>query len=209
MEIKITSVTAVNGGADVALGVRIDSGKNFETKRIVLLARRYASLGVEKGNIDEETLELLDNEGEICSAVKRGMYILGYGASSKKNLILKLRQKGFSRESAENAAEYLCELGYINEENDAVREAERCLSKYWGRRRIAAALYEKGYSDRAVQVAINSLDGIDFSKKCAEYILRKYKAIPRDSSEMKKLFSAMLRYGYSSSEIKEAITILS
>ncbi|MBQ8140678.1 MAG: regulatory protein RecX [Clostridia bacterium] len=208
MIIEITSVSARSGGAEVELGVRICNGENFETKRIVLLSRRYAELSVTSGSVSQECFEELELEAEICRAVKRGMYILGYGASSKKNMVLKLRSKGFSREISETASEYLCELGYINEEKDAVCEAERCLKKYWGRRRISASLYEKGYSDEAVRAALESLRGVDFSERCAELIRKRFRVVPDEPRELQKLIASMVRYGYSSSEIKEALSMI-
>ena len=205
MEISITSVSAINGGAEIAVSVRIKSGENFETKRIVLFSRRYSELSLSRGIISEEDLESLEYEAEVCSAVKRGMYILGYGACSRKNMILKLRSKGFSRESAEDASDYLLSLGYIKEEEDAIREAERCLKKLWGKRRISAFLYEKGYSEEAINSALDSLENVDFSELCAELISKKFGRVSNDPESIRKLFASLTRYGYSSSEIKSAI----
>ena len=208
MTVTITSISALNGGAEVSVSVRLSEGENFEKRQLLLLSRQYAELRPEKGEIDIESFERLLAESEVCAAVKRGMNILGYGACSEKNMTLKLRSKGFSRETAQRAAEYLCELGYINEREDARREAERCVKKYWGRKRIAAALYEKGYSEGAVSRALEALDEYDFSKICAELIKRKFKSVPEDRDEQRKLFASLLRYGYSSSEIKNAFEMV-
>lgn len=208
MNVTITSISALNGGSEVALTVRIEEGEHFETRRLVLLARQYAELRPEKGDIDCDKFEVLQSAAEICSAVKRGMYILGYGACSAKQMLIKLRSKGFSRESATSAAEYLCELGYIKEIDDAQREAQKSLKKHWGKRRIAAALIEKGYTREAVAEALDSLDEVDFAELCAELISQRYRGVPGDVDERRKLVASLLRYGYSSSEIKEAITRL-
>lgn len=209
MNITITSISALSGGAEVSLAVRIQDGERYKERTLVLLARQYAELRPAKGDIDCERFELLLAEAEICSAVKRGMYILGYGACSEKNMALKLRTKGFSKNAAARAAEYLVQLGYINEAEDALREAERCLKKGWGKRRIASALYEKGYSHEASEEALSEFDNIDFSKICAELILKKFKGLPEDISERRRLMASLLRYGYTSGEIKNAFTKLS
>ena len=209
MKITITSISALAGGAEVSLTVRISDGERFETKTLVLLARQYAELRPAKEDIDCEKFELLLSEAEICSAVKRGMNILGYGACSEKNMALKLRSKGFSKDTAARAAEYLRQLGYINEVEDAAREAERCLKKGWGRRRIASALFEKGYSHEAAEKVLSALDEVDFSDICAQLVLKKFRGIPEDISERRKLTASLVRYGYTSGEIKNAFKRLS
>ncbi|MBQ7384642.1 MAG: regulatory protein RecX [Clostridia bacterium] len=208
MTVSVTSVSALNGGSEILLSVCISDGEHSEKRQLVLLSRQYAELRPEKGEISEERFDELSHAADICAAVKRGMNILGYGASSKKNMRLKLRSKGFSPEVSETAAEYLEELGYINEESDAEREAERCVGKYWGRRRIAAALYEKGYCEAAVRGAIDSLEAVDFEGRCVSLIEKKFRALPEDANGRKKLFAALLRYGYSPSEIKNAFYII-
>ena len=117
---------------------------------------------------------------------------------------LKLRSKGFSPDTAAEAAAYLVALGYINERKDAEREAERCVAKLWGRRRIAAALYEKGYSEGAVRGAMELLDRVDFDEQCSALIRKKFGGVPDEPRERQKLFAALVRYGYSPSEIKNA-----
>lgn len=204
MTVTITSISALSGGSEIALTVRISDGERFETRTLVLLARQYAELRPEKGDIDCDRFELLLAEAEVCSAVKRGMYILGFGACSEKRLVLKLRSKGFSREAATSAAAKLLELGYINEADDAQREAQRCLKKHWGRRRIAAALCEKGYPKDAVASALEELEDVDFVGNCAELIAAKFGGCLQDAEEKRRIVAALVRYGYSSSEIKEA-----
>ncbi len=208
MTAELTSISAINAGAEIVLEIKLVEGDNFEKRKVILLARQYAELRVHKGEIDQESAEQLFFEGEVCAAVKRGMNILGYTSCSQKNMALKLSSKGFSRDIALRAAKYLAELGYINEGDDASREAERCLRKLWGRKRIAATLYEKGYSEGAVRLALSELEKYDFTEPCAQLIKRKFKALPDDREGQRKLFASLVRYGYSSSEIKKAFEIL-
>lgn len=208
MTVTVTSITAKNGGAEFYVRVRISNGESSETRELFLLARQYAELRPERGEISEELFDELAAASEVCSAVKRGMYILGYGACSGKNMVNKLRAKGFDKETAIEAAEYLCELGYINENEDAAREAERALKKGWGRRRIAAMLCEKGYCSEAVENAMDSLREYDFSSACAAVVRKKFGSVPKDCEQRKKIFAALTRYGYSSTEIKNAISLI-
>ncbi len=208
MTITVRSISALEGGAEVLIAVRLASGENFEDRRLILPMQSCVDLRVQKGEIGEELFEELSSEAEIYAALKRGMNILGYGACSERSLVLKLRSKGFSRTVSEAAARRLCERGYINESEDARREAERCLKKYWGRKRIEAQLYSKGFSREAAHIALESLDEVDFSDLCATLISKKMRSLPMEANEQKKLFASLMRYGYTSSEVKKALMIL-
>ena len=205
MTISVRSVSARNGGSEAVVKVRLSSGDNFEDKVFVLSMQSYAELRVGKGEISEENFDELQRAAEIYSALKRGMNILGYGSCSGRNLVLKLRSKGVSRDVAQEAAKLLCERGYINEREDACREAERCLKKHWGARRIEAQLHSKGYSCEAIDAAMDSLVEVDFATLCAELISKRVGKIPEAEGDKRKLFSSLARYGYTPSEIKNAI----
>ena len=208
MTAEVTSIFAINSGAEIVVEIKLFEGENFEKRKVILLARQYAELRIHKGEIARESAEELLLEGEVCAAVKRGMNILSYGACSEKNMALKLSSKGFERDIAFRAAKYLVELGYINEGEDAVREAERCLKKCWGIKRIAAALYEKGYSESAVRLAISELEEYDFTELCVALIERRFGEIPDGREEQRKLFASLVRYGHTPSDIKKAFSIV-
>lgn len=204
MKIEITSVSARDGGALICLAVALTDGENVDRREFLLLSSQYTELGVAKGVIDQTAFDEISEASELCLAVRRGMNILGYGAVSKKVLTKKLILRGVARESASGAAEMLERMGYINESEDAARFAERGLRKYWGLRRISSELISKGYEHSALRSAIESLEGVDFSALCEEYIHKKYRALPDTPEGRKKLYAALLRMGYTSSEIREA-----
>ena len=204
MKIEITSVSARDGGALICLAVLLSEGEKVDERELLLLSSQYTELGVSRGEIDEATFDEISEASELCLAVRRGMSILGYGASSKKELAKKLVLRGVAREMANGAAEMLERMGYVDENEDAARLAERSLKKYWGIRRISSELMSKGYGDSAVRYALDTLRDVDFSMLCKEYIDKKYRALPDTPDGRKKLFSALMRMGYTSSEIREA-----
>ena len=208
MTAEITSISAINAGAEVVIEIKLSEAGCSEKRKAILLARQYAELRIHKGEIDLNTLDEVFEASEICAAVKRGMNILGYGACSEKNMALKLRSKGFDCDIARRAARHLSELGYINECDDAEREAERCIKKLWGIKRIVAFLYEKGYTDPDVRLVASKLEEYDFTGSCVALIERKFRALPEDREEQKKLFAALVRYGHTPSDIKKAFAIL-
>ena len=204
MKIEITSASARDGGAVICVSVRLSEGENSETRELLLLSSQYIELGACVGEIDCDRFDELNSAAELCSAARRGMNILGYGSCSKRGLAQKLRAKGVDAGVASAAADLLESMRYIDENEDAARIAERCVRKYWGIRRISSELYSKGYGADAVEYAIESLARVDFSSLCEEYIKKKYRALPDTPDGRKKLFAALLRMGYTSSEIKEA-----
>ena len=207
MNITLTSVKALDSGNEVCLSLEISDGTHVEKRDLIILTDQYYSLGIGKGGISEEAFEELERSAAVCSAYKKGLFMLGYGSCSASRLKYKLRGKGFDAESAEQAAMLLGRNGYIDEERDAVREAEKCSEKLWGRQRIISRLYSLGYSHRAISAANEMLDGIDFTQKCVCLIENNYPELTQaDTREaVEKAFSALMRMGYTSSEIREAV----
>ena len=138
-------------------------------------------------------------------AYLRGANILGYGANSEKKLTEKLQKRGFDRESAAAAAKKLQKDGFIDEENDAANKAFACARKLWGKKRIVAKLYESGYREDTIKAAVERLSEVDFVENCKKLIAKKVKALPTDRKELDKLIAFLIRYGYSLSEIKQAV----
>lgn len=195
----------MNGGNDTVFSIKLSEGSKHEKRQLVILTALSSELRRECADISEEDFDLLLEASSISVAIKRGMNALAYSACSEKKLIYKLTAKGIPREHAAAAAKYLVKRGYIRENDDAAREAERSLAKHWGRKRIAAALFEKGYSAEAIAFAMSTVDEVDFSERCAELIKKKFPSEHSDPSKFKSIYAHLLRYGYSTSEIKSAL----
>ena len=208
MTIKISDVKAINSGDEVCVTVEIISGENKEIKKLFLLAKQYTSLRVTKREISEERFDEISHAAEVASAYKKGLFLLGYGACSEKKLKFKLRTKGFNESISAEAVELITTAGLIDEPSDAIREVERCLNKLWGRKRIIAQLYTKGFSKEALDKAILTLDEVDFVENCKKLIIKEHKAqlaaARDDIAIMSKMCASLQRMGYSFSEIREA-----
>ena len=88
--------------------------------------------------------ETVEYAARLHAAEKRALQVLSYGSCSEKMLCRKLVMKGVDREIAEEAVASLCERGLLDPSASAVREVEKGIAKLWGRKRIAASLFEKG-----------------------------------------------------------------
>ena len=206
MTVSVLSISA-RGDSEIAVTFELRKGELRQKECFLLSASVFADLHLTVGECDRDTFDTVSEAAELYRATKKGLSLLGYGTASQKALYRKLVMKGFSKDIAQKAASELSENGFINENSDAVREAERCVVKLWGKKRIVAHLRSKGYSDESIREAIYSLEdnGIDFAELCAERLEKTTDSLPCDPKEMQKLVASLMRYGFSGGEIKEAI----
>lgn len=202
MTITVTSLAARNGGEEILVTVRLSDGEHEELRRFALTTAQYAELKPQKGEITEAQFDALEEAAEIGSAIRKGSGILAFGANSKRTLVQKLRRRGFDEEHATAAAEYLAEHKCLDESSDARREAELCLKKLWGRRRILEHLCARGYGRRALADVAELLDGVDFGEQCRRLTEKRFPGKPDTPKERQKRFAALTRYGYTPDEIR-------
>ena len=218
----ILSVTPEGEGETVAVVLMIPSPPSeIEGKapakprkwRLHLLVEQYAELPAEgvvvaPGTLTREQADRLMEAGELCAAIRRGMGILQYGDRSARRLAISLTAKGVAREMADRAAEYLVRKGYIREEDTACQRVRQDLRKGWGPSRIREDLRALGFLPDAVEQALASLDEVDFAASCAEVLRKKYGEIPEDRSARQKMTAALMRLGYDSGHIREAVRMV-
>lgn len=200
-EARILSVRAADGGAHLLIEIAACDGAR---ETLTLLTARVAHLP-QVGAVSEEALAELRQEAEICAAIGAGLRCLGAGGSSKRRLVEKLRARGFDFATSSAATDELSAKGYLREEESALREAEKGMAKLWGDRRILADLQAKGYHGGALKYAEAALRTEDGAARCARLIRKRRMAVPTDEAEARKLFAALVRYGYTPEEIKRAL----
>lgn len=213
MKISLYAVNPVSGGEETELCFEITDGENIEIRKLTVTAEMFFELGFPHtlcGNVEiscgklDEVMFL----AEKTAAIKRGLYILSFADNTKKNLVRKLVQKGFTKEIALEAANFLAENGYINENESAKAIArDMAVKKLYGARRVSSALYEKGFSREAVENAIADLN-VDFHILCGKRIDSMGGAeIFADKSSKQKALASLLRYGFSYDDIREGLRI--
>jgi len=207
--ITVRYLRAQSTGEAITVGVELtDTLRNLtEARRYCLQTELVGALNLHRGSISREKLDEVEAAAKISAAYTRALTILAYGANSAQALVLKLRQRGFEADAAAQAVKLLCERGYLREDNDARREAERCLAKGWGRRRIEQYLHQRGYEKEAAELAMSELEGDDEVERCAKVAGRKSRTAPTDSKEKQKLIAYLIRQGYDMSTIRRALDI--
>ena len=208
MIIRISGIFARDGeSVCVCFEMISDGGEHRDTEKFILSAGQLARLGLSKGECDKELYETVCNEAKLNEAMRRAMRSLEYGSCSKKALKIKLIRSGFDKDVASEVIKRLEDDGLLDDTDTACREAERDLKKLWGRRRIEAELYKKGYGAESVRAALRYIDrvGADYVANCKRLINKKLRASVCTPDEQKKLYAALARYGYSQGEIRQAM----
>lgn len=207
MKIEIISVSALDEGAEILLTVKISDGEGRgEKRKLLLFTEQYLEMGLCRGAaIDSDTFDELERMSRECKAIRKGTDLLAYSASSRVRLAQKLRAKGIDKKSAENAAERLQRLGVINEQADVERLVHSDLKKLWGKKRIYSDLSAKGYDREIISLELEKIDAEAFVENCRALFVKKYKKMPTDPAEQKKIVASLVRYGYSFSEIRQAL----
>ncbi len=181
---------------------------------ILLSVEQYAELGVHPGGISPEEVALLMTAGELCRAIRRGLSLLEYGDMSTRTLTAKLTRRGIPCEVAEEAARWLADRGFLQEESAALSRAVEGARKGWGLRRIRQDLLAHGYPAPSVEAALDTLNDpddpafVDFYASCLAQLRRRLgrdTPPPTDRAAREKLTAALLRQGFSADEIREAM----
>lgn len=160
------------------------------------------------GDVELYAVGQLEELADVTAAYSSACASLAFTQCSAKALFRKLLIKGFSRSAAEAAVELCKSRGYIDEDAMAHRRAEIMVEKLWGRVRILTKLREEGFSDSAMESALEFLEGVDFGEVCSRVILKKYRVIPEDRLEREKMYASLARLGFSRSDIREAIKMV-
>jgi len=207
--INITALTAQNSGEEMTVTLELSDGLHSEKQSHTILTDKYIELNLKKGEIYKETYEQIVSFANICTAYKKALSLLSYGSCSKKNLYLKLKSRGFEGDVIDDVVEMLDKANLLRENETCIREAERALKKLWGKKRIISHLYSKGFDNEAISDALESLSEVDFEENCKILLKKDYQRRLADAREDKaateKLVAALVRMGYSISEIRSAI----
>ena len=164
-----------------------------------------AELDLHRGAISPEKLSDIEQAATLSAAWQRALSILAYGANSARSLSLKLRQRGFDAEVSERAVALVRAQGYLHEDDDALREAERSLAKGWGLRRIGQHLRQRGYAPHAIDEALEAIVDEDFEERCCRAARKYHPVPPEDTKQKQKIVAYLLRYGYDMNEIRHAL----
>ena len=160
------------------------------------------------------TEKTVAKKDDLEAALRTVGNMLGYADRSEKKLYERLVQKGYSQKVAAQAVAHAVQTGLLCEARTAQAIAEYSAQQQWyGARRIAQALYQKGYSREVIDgVDLSQIDFADLCRRrierfCAREVaaLRQGLPYPEAQKLRKKVMAYALRYGFSSEAISYAM----
>ena len=156
-------------------------------------------------DINEEELTELLNSVSFRRAYNKGLDFLSRRPFGTKELIKKLCEKGHEKEFAEKACERLLELGLLNDEEYARILATDLLErKNYSIKRIKQELAFRGIDRDIIENTVDLLDNNPVPRIII-LIRKKYINKINDEKGKKRTIDALLRLGYSYSDIKTAL----
>ena len=157
---------------------------------------------------EEELTELLDAVS-FRRAYNKGLDFLSRRPFGTKELIKKLCEKGHEKDAAQKACERLLELGLLNDEEYARILANDLLErKSFSIKRIKQELQFRGIDRNIIENIVDNLDN-DPQNRIIILVKKKYINKLNDEKGKKRTVDALLRLGYSYSDIKSALNQIS
>lgn len=153
--------------------------------------------------LDDEALTDLQGKVNARRAFNKASDLLALRDHSEKELLQKLRQKGFA-DGAEEATEKLKSYGYLDDSRFALRFAQELQRvKHYGKKRIEQELYRKGVSRDVVS---DTLAQLSFDEDALTALIeRRYLRQLDTEKGVQKTVAALQRMGYSFGEIRDAL----
>ena len=181
-----------------------------------------ADLGLYRGmELDGAQMEKLQNAAALSQLKTRALNIISMRPLSRRELVKKLTARprkpedaeyepedaGTAREElaarAESVADWLENLGLLNDEQYARDVVRWCGEKGYGARRVRDELFRRGVPRELWDEALEGLSG---SEEAVDRFLRqKLKNWDGDPKELKRAADALARRGFSWSEISEGL----
>lgn len=163
-----------------------------------------ADLGLYRGmELEEEGLSRLMEEAQRASAKNRAVRIVSTTSISEKALKQRLVQRGENPENAQEAVEWLRELGALDDAAMARQVVDRCVQKGYGRARAQQELYRKGIPREYWADALERIP--DMSEAIDRFLERRFRGAALDQKTVKRAADALYRRGHSWDAISAAL----
>ena len=152
--------------------------------------------------LDDAALGELRRESARSLGREKALELVSQRQMSRKELLQKLRDKGFDEETADCCADWITERGLIDEERYAAAVVRHYAAKGYGAGRVRQELMRRGIprelSDEALSFMPEGNDRLD------RLIAAKLRD-PDDRDAVRKLSASLYRRGFSGEEIREAL----
>ena len=153
--------------------------------------------------LSDEDLAALQDAARRASAKNRAVRIVSTAAVSERELKRRLVQRGERAEDAAEAADWLREIGALDDKAMAHRIVRRCVDKGYGANRARQALQQKGIPREYWEEALEEIP--DMSEAIERFLAQKLRDRNPDRKELGRVIAALQRRGHSWEDIRSAL----
>lgn len=170
---------------------------------IKLFPSVIGDLGLYAGReLSEEDMEEVACSARKADAKMRAVRVISATTVSRRDLQERLRHKGASEEDAEEAVQWLEEMKLLDDAETARQTVARGVRRGYGEKRIRQMLYEKKIPREYWEEALSELPPMD---DAVDSFLRSRLHGAPDQKELKRTVDALMRRGFSWTEIKDGL----
>lgn len=153
--------------------------------------------------LDQEMLEALQASAKKSSAKAAAANMIGSRALSKKELTKRLMQKGNEEADAKAAADWLEDIGAVNDAEYAAALVRHYGGKGYGPARVREELRRRGVDRALWDDALEEMP--EPGEILDQLIQKKCRGELSDPKEKKRVSDALMRRGFGWSEVKAAM----
>ncbi len=175
-----------------------DDGSELKTT-LAVVTDFFLHSGIE---LDDGRYREVLNASTLSLCKVRAMRIINTRAMSRKEMRDKLVEKGESPDNAEFCADWLCDMGLINDRSYAGTVVRHYAAKGYGAGRIKQELRRHGVPNEYWDEALSEMPQQD--DKLERFIASRL-TDPSDRAQIQKISNALYRRGYSWEQIKHAL----
>lgn len=175
-----------------------DDGRQIKSS-LSVITERFLHSGAELSDAEYEELY---SASTLSLAKARALRIINTRPMSRREMYDRLISKGETPDNAELCADWLCDMGLINDRSYASSVVRHYAAKGYGVSRIKQELKRHGLSRALWDEALEEMPEQD------DYIVRFLRSRltdPEDRAQVKKVSDALFRRGYSWEQIKHAL----
>ena len=154
-------------------------------------------------DIDDRTVVELQQSGARSETRVRAANMISARPLSRRELVKRLREKGAAESDAEAAADWLEEIGALNDADYASMLVRHYGGMGYGEAKIRDELYRRGVGRELWEDALAALP--DAQEAIARVIAQKTKGRALDEKGRKRLSDMLLRRGFAWRDVRAAL----
>lgn len=176
-----------------------------EGEAALLDSKTVAENGLYVGQqLTAEELQKLKDLSDYTRALSRAVWYIERGALSEKALRDKLIRAGFPPAVCEKCTARLCDLGLIDDTALAERLAEQLTAANISQRAALSRMVAKGIPRDIAAAALENTE-CDAESQIRAVIDKKYKTRLGSPEQVRKVFAALLRLGFSYGDVRAVL----